>query len=71
MSTITVPLNAEQIEHLDALVVEYGSSRAGVMRKALVRLAEEEAVNAILQSQREIAEGKILHGDLRKILMDS
>lgn len=71
MTTVTVPLSSELVAHLDNLVAEYGSNRAAVMRKALERLAEEEAINAILQSQREIAEGKVLRGDLRKILLDS
>lgn len=69
MTTITVPLNAKQIEHLDALVEDFGSSRAGVMRKALERLAEEEALNAILKSEQEYREGKVLRGDLRTILL--
>jgi predicted transcriptional regulator len=58
MTTVTVPLSSELVEHLDTLVAEHGSNRAAVMRKALERLAEEEAINAILQSQREIAGGK-------------
>jgi Arc/MetJ-type ribon-helix-helix transcriptional regulator len=70
MSTISVPLNAELEEHLDHLVSSgVGSNRADVMRRGLARLAEEEAVNAILQSQREIREGKILRGSAREILL--
>jgi Arc/MetJ-type ribon-helix-helix transcriptional regulator len=71
MTTITVPLNAQQIEHLDALVEDFGSSRAGVMRKALERMAEDEAIASILKSQQEYKEGKVLRGDLRTLLMDA
>ena len=49
MTTITVPLNTKQIEHLDALVDDFGSTRAGVMRKALELLAEEAAITSILK----------------------
>jgi Arc/MetJ-type ribon-helix-helix transcriptional regulator len=69
MTTITVPLNAKQIEHLDALVEGFGSSRAGVMRKALELLSEEETINSILKSEQEYREGKVLRGDTRSILM--
>ena len=69
MTTITVPLNDKQIEHLDALVDELGSSRAGVMRKALELLAEERTINSILISEQEYREGKVLRGDTRSILL--
>jgi len=45
-----------------------GSSRAGVMRKALDKLVEEEAINAVLEAEREISLGKGLRGDLRELL---
>ena len=44
------------------------ANKADVMRKALKLLREEEAVQAVLQSEREIKQGKIFRGDLRKIL---
>ncbi len=69
MTTITVPLNTKQIEHLDALVDDLGSTRAGVMRKALELLAEEAAITSILKSEQEYREGKVLRGDTRSILM--
>lgn len=69
MTTVTVPLSSELVAHLDNLVAEYGSNRAAVMRKALERLAEDEAINAILKSEQEYREGKVLRGDLRTILL--
>ena len=68
MSTISVPLSEELVAHLDQLVAHTGTTRASVMRKALEKLAEDEAVEAVLRAEREIAEGKILRGDIRKIL---
>ena len=69
MSTISVPLTPELVEHLDALVAESGTNRATIMRKALARLAEEEAINSVLKAEQEYREGKVLRGDLRTILM--
>lgn len=39
-----------------------------MVRKALVLLAEEEAVNAVLKAEQEVGEGKILRGDLKKLM---
>lgn len=72
MATISVPLSAELENRLDALVSGgVGSSRADVMRRALERLAEEEAINAVLNAEREVGDGKILRGDLRTLLLES
>mgnify|MGYP001565059505 CR=1 FL=1 len=65
MATISVPLSKEHHEKLDALIRSgVGSSRAAVMRKALEKLAEDEAVEAVLRAERE----PTLKGDLRKLL---
>ena len=65
MSTISVPLSKEGEERLDTLIRQgVGSSRADVMRKALDRLAEEEAIAAVLNAMKEPS----LSGDIRKLL---
>ena len=69
MTTISVPLSLEQAKKLEDMVRNgVGENRAQVMRKALERLAEEEAIRVVLEAQREVTEGKIMRGDLRKIL---
>jgi Arc/MetJ-type ribon-helix-helix transcriptional regulator len=69
MSTISVPLSAELQESLDSLVASgAGSNRADVMRRALEKFSEEEAINDVLIAEREVRQGKILRGDARKIL---
>lgn len=69
MVTISVPLSKEDQESLDHLVKSgVASNRAAVMRKALVRLAEEEAVEDVLRAEREIAQGKVLKGDIKTLL---
>lgn len=70
MSTISVPLSKELITHLDQLVANTGATRAAVMRKALEKFAEDEAVEAVLRAEREVSQGKILRGDIKKILSE-
>jgi Arc/MetJ-type ribon-helix-helix transcriptional regulator len=64
MGTVSVPLSKQHQDRLDTLVKQgAGSSRADVMRKALDKFAEEEAIAAVLQAQRE----PLLRGDLRTL----
>ena len=67
MSTISVPLSKELIIHLDQLVADTGATRAAITRKALEKFAEDEAVEAVLKAERELANGKLLRGDLREL----
>lgn len=68
MSTLSVPLNKDLEEIVISMVKKgFAPNKAEVMRKALIFLAEEEAVQDILRAEKELAEGKILRGDLRKI----
>lgn len=70
MSTISVPLSKDLLAHLDQLVADTGATRAAVMRKALEKLAEDEAVEAVLRAEREVSQGKILRGDIKKLLSE-
>lgn len=65
MATISVPLSSELEHRLDSLVANgVGSNRADVMRRALAQMAEAEAINAVLNAERE----PVLRGDLRELL---
>lgn len=68
MSTISVPLSKEQLARLDQLVASgVGENKAAVMRRALDKLAEDEAVRDVLEAMQELKEGKALSGDLREL----
>ena len=69
MSTISIPISGKQEEFIKSYI-EQGNAenKAAVVRKALDRLAEESAIQAVLDSEQEIREGKVLHGDLRKLI---
>jgi len=63
-----VPLPANLEAFIDRMVKSgEAANKADVVRKALRLLSDEEAINAVLQAQREIAEGKGLKGDLREL----
>jgi len=69
MSTLSVPMNPKLEEIVNSLVKKgYGANKADVVRKAVILLAEEEAIATVLKSEQEIKEGKILKGDLKKLL---
>jgi putative addiction module CopG family antidote len=69
MSTLSVPLTPD-LEKFIISQVKGGraANKADVVRRALTKMSEDEAVQAILESQREVAQGKILRGDLRTLL---
>ncbi len=54
MSTISVPLPANLEEFIDRMVKSgNAANKADVVRKALRRMSDEEAVEAILRAQKE------------------
>ncbi len=72
MATLSVPLPSNIAEAMDQLIQRgYGSTKAAIARRAITRFIEDEAVLSVLQAEQEIKEGKIVRGDLRKILKKS
>lgn len=68
MSTLSVPLSPELEKFINNQVKSgRASNKADVVRRALIRFSEDEAVEMILRAQKEIADGKGLRGDLRKL----
>jgi len=69
MSTLSVPLTPELEKFIkDQVKSGRAANKADVVRRALIAMEEEEAVQAVLISQREVAQGKILCGDLRTLM---
>lgn len=68
MTTLSIPLSQPLEDFVRAQVKKgYAPNKAEVVRKALRLLAEEEAIATVLKAEREVSEGKILRGDLRKL----
>jgi Arc/MetJ-type ribon-helix-helix transcriptional regulator len=68
MTTISVPIPSFLEEFIKNMVGSgYAANKADVVRKALIRLKEEEAINSILRAQQEGREGKNLEGDLDEL----
>jgi len=64
MTTISVPLSSNIEEKLNNLIKSgYGSNKADVVRRAIVSVSEEEAIEVVLKAQREPG----LSGDLREL----
>jgi len=70
MSTISVPMTPKSEQELMELVEITGANRVAVIRKAIERYREDQAINDILVAQQEVSEGKILRGDIEEILMN-
>lgn len=69
MATLSVPI-PHKLEDFIKNQIKKGNApnKAAVVRRALIRLSEEEAINDVLRSEQEMKEGKLLKGDLRKLL---
>ncbi len=65
MSTLSVPLTPT-IEQMIERLVDSGisDSKAGVVRKAILKFVEDQAVFDVLEAEQEVRDGKILTGDL-------
>lgn len=69
MTTLSIPINGEMADFIDRMVKEgKGANKADVVRRALREYRENEAVETILQAQREITLGMGLKGDLRELM---
>ncbi len=69
MSTISVPLSPSLELFIEAMVKRGSApSKAEVVRQALARYAEDEAVEAVLRAQRDRKNGKEIRGSIREIL---
>lgn len=65
MSTLSVPLTPKLELEIEKMVKNgVASNKAAVVRRAIEKLAEDEAVNAVLIAQNE----PTLRGDLRKLM---
>ena len=69
MTTLSVPIPANLEEFIKRQIKEgRAANKADVVRRAITRLSEEEAVNAVLRSEREATLGGILSGNLRELV---
>lgn len=68
MTTLSIPIPPQTEEFITSFIKKgYASNKADVVRKALLLLEEEEALNSVLKAEQEIKEGKILRGNLRQL----
>ncbi|MDA1038240.1 MAG: hypothetical protein O2877_00950 [bacterium] len=69
MSTLSVPLTQNHESFINEMIRDgIAPNKAEVVRQALTKYAEDQAVEAVLKSEQEARKGKILTGDLRELL---
>ena len=69
MTTLSVPISSELEDFIDKLVKSgKAANKAHAVRYAIQRLAEEEAIAAVLEAEQDVREGRIYRGDLRKLV---
>ena len=69
MSTLSVPLSPEFEAFIEAQVKSgRAANKADVVRKALARMSEEEAIEAVLRAKKEVTIGNYAKGDLRELM---
>ncbi len=69
MSTLSVPISPTLETFINNMIRQgVAANKAEVVRQALVRYAEDQAIKAVLEAQQEVREGKILRGDPRELL---
>ena len=65
MTTLSVPIPANLEKFINRQIKEgRGANKADVVRRAIIRLSEEEAINAVLNAERE----PTLRGNLKKLM---
>ncbi len=68
MTTISVPVPAFLEDFIKQMIDSgYASNKADVVRRALIRLREEEAISSVLRAEQNIKEGKVFSGDLDEL----
>ena len=71
MTTITVPINKDLANFIaEELSLGESESKAHLVRYALERLREERAFLRIEEAKRDIGEGRVYKGNLKKILKE-
>jgi len=68
MSMLSVPLTPELEKTINRLVEDgVATNKADLARKAIEHFAEQQAIQDVLDAQRELGEGKLLSGDLDEL----
>lgn len=69
MPTISVPLPVALNDYVTKAVRRgEAPTKAALIRRAVQHYAEESAIQAVLRAKQDVREGKVVYGDLRKIL---
>ena len=71
MTTISVPIPRNLEDFINQMIASGSAeTKAEVVRCALRKYAEDEAIASVLKSRQEIKEGKVLSGNLIDLVKD-
>lgn len=69
MANISVPLPTKLLDAVEERVRNgYEESKSSLVRKAVEKYLDDQFVQDILLAQKEVAEGKVLRGNLKALL---
>ncbi len=68
MTTISVPIDRDLEDFIDEMLKhKKAETKAQVIRMALYKLKEEEALKDLLEAEIDVKEGRIYKGDLKEL----
>jgi len=69
MAVLSVPLSAELENAVQNLITaDYGRNKADVVRRAILKTAEDEALKLLMESKQAIKKGEVIEGDLEELM---
>jgi Arc/MetJ-type ribon-helix-helix transcriptional regulator len=69
MTTLSVPIPSNLELFIEEMIHRgIAPNKAEVVRQALLHYAEDQAIEAVLRSEQEARDGKIIHGNIREVL---
>lgn len=71
MSILTLSIDAELEKFIESQVENnHAENKSAVVRNALRFFREEQELRELMLARKEVTEGKVLKGDLRKLLAE-
>ena len=66
-SNVTTSLPTQLVEYINQKASAEMSSKSDIVRRALLKMREDDLWNELLEAEKDIKEGKTFSGDLKKL----
>lgn len=68
MTTLSVPITSELENFINEMVSSgKAANKAAVVRTALTKMAEDEAVAEVMEAMKDVEEGRYFEGDIKEL----